>query len=93
VLGTGDERTSLQQVRSVYASAGGRAALAKLRAEGRDPAHGGDAAKRRGRATAAQTGLSEGYCSFVRRGRKVPHRRHWAALGRLSDELVLAGTG
>ena len=132
MLGTGDERTSLQQVRSVYASAGGRAALAKLRAEGRDPAHGGDAAKRRGRATAAQmaavaawerdnddahdgidftrdvlpglqqvplrvmadaTGLSEGYCSFVRRGRKVPHRRHWAALGRLSDELVLAGTG
>ena len=29
---------------------------------------------------AEATGLSEGYCSFVRRGQKVPHRRHWAAL-------------
>jgi hypothetical protein len=29
---------------------------------------------------AKATGLSEGYCSFVRRGLKVPHRRHWEQL-------------
>ena len=37
------------------------------------------------RAMAEATGLSEGYCSFVRRGQKVPHRRHWAALARLGS--------
>ncbi len=34
------------------------------------------------------TGLTEGYCSFVRRGLKVPHRRHWAVLVRLADEYA-----
>ena len=29
------------------------------------------------------TGLTQGYCSFVRRGLKVPHKRHWNALKRL----------
>ena len=29
---------------------------------------------------ARATGLSEGYCSFIRRGIKVPHRRHWLKL-------------
>lgn len=37
------------------------------------------------RAIAEATGLSEGYCSFVRRGQKVPHRRHWAALQALAE--------
>lgn len=32
------------------------------------------------------TGLTEGYCSFVRRGLKVPHRRRWAALAKLASE-------
>ncbi len=30
------------------------------------------------------TGLTEGYCSFVRRGLKVPHRRHWQPLAALA---------
>jgi hypothetical protein len=34
------------------------------------------------------TGLTEGYCSFVRRELKVPHRRHWAVLVRLADEYA-----
>ena len=34
-------------------------------------------------AMAEATGLSEGYCSFIRRGMKMPHRRHWGALRRL----------
>jgi hypothetical protein len=38
------------------------------------------------RAIAAATGLSEGYCSFVRRGLKTPHRRHWAVLIGLASE-------
>lgn len=29
---------------------------------------------------AKATGLSEGYCSFIRRGLKIPHRRHWEQL-------------
>ncbi len=29
------------------------------------------------------TGLSKGYCSFIRRGIKVPHERHWPALSQL----------
>jgi CRISPR-associated endonuclease Cas1 len=33
---------------------------------------------------AAATGLSPGYCSFVRRGLKVPHRRHWSRLAALA---------
>jgi len=34
-------------------------------------------------AMAKATGLTPGYCSFIRRGLKVPHRRHWAALAEL----------
>ncbi len=37
------------------------------------------------RVMAEATGLSEGYCSFVRRGQKVPHRRHWLSLAALGD--------
>ncbi len=29
---------------------------------------------------AKATGLSEGYCSFIRRGIKIPHHRHWSRL-------------
>ena len=29
---------------------------------------------------AKATGLSAGYCSFIRRGLKIPHPRHWPAL-------------
>lgn len=39
------------------------------------------------RAMANATGLTPGYCSFVRRGLKVPHRRHWNVL------IQLGGTG
>ncbi len=38
------------------------------------------------RVIAEATGLSEGYCSFVRRGQKVPHRRHWPVLMQLGTE-------
>lgn len=34
---------------------------------------------------AKATGLTEGYCSFVRRGLKVPHRRHWQTLAKLGE--------
>lgn len=27
----------------------------------------------------AATGLSQQYCSLIRRGLKVPHRRHWSS--------------
>ncbi|MFN8675486.1 MAG: CRISPR-associated endonuclease Cas1 [Thermomicrobiales bacterium] len=93
--------------------------LAHLRETGRDPAHGGEAARKRAEQLAAHqtavatweatecettrsldfvrdvlpqlqtisvsrmataTGLSAGYCSFVRRGLKIPHRRHWEGL-------------
>ncbi|MDP9470030.1 MAG: CRISPR-associated endonuclease Cas1 [Chloroflexota bacterium] len=103
----------------------GPSALTRLRAEGTDPAHGGEAGRKRGERNAAHvaavarwegagdeptepdafardilprlravplrlmaeaTGLSLGYCSFVRRGQKVPHRRHWGTLARLSDD-------
>lgn len=37
------------------------------------------------RSIAEATGLSQGYCSFVRRGQRVPHRRHWATLARLGE--------
>lgn len=89
--------------------------LATLRHEGVDPAHGGEAASKRGESVAVNnrksyewnrtnarldprifseeilpilrdvtlsvmseaTGLSKGYCSFIKRGIKVPHERHW----------------
>lgn len=35
---------------------------------------------------AKDTGLTEGYCSFVRRGLKVPHRRHWESLAKIGRE-------
>jgi hypothetical protein len=86
-------------------------ALARLRAEGADPAHAAAAADWNQqqpddgptdlaafardvlprlaavplRVMAEATGLSEGYCSFVRRGQRVPHRRHRGALARLGD--------
>lgn len=100
--------------------------LAELRANGNDPAHGGQAAKRRGRtnkehqlavsewnnlhptpdpqqyerdilsrladikleAIAEATDLSLGYCSFIRRGIKTPHPRHWPALLELIDQQI-----
>lgn len=31
------------------------------------------------------TGLSEPYCSQIRRGLKVPHQRHWEALSRITE--------
>jgi hypothetical protein len=37
------------------------------------------------RATAYATGLTQGYCSSVRRGLKVPHWRHWYALTNLTN--------
>ena len=112
-----------EQVAGTFTGAG-LTTLAGLRASGTDPAHGGDAGRRRGERNAAHvaaamtweqdddgrtpidadtftsdilprlqgvplrvmaitTGLSEGYCSFVRRGLRVPHQRHWEALARL----------
>ncbi|MDP9357432.1 MAG: CRISPR-associated endonuclease Cas1 [Chloroflexota bacterium] len=106
---------------AIFANAGPET-LAKLRAKGTDPAHGGEAACKRGRRNAEHaraagewerangdrepdadfardvlpelqsvplgtlmeaTGLSLRYCSLIRRGLRVPHRRHWAALARL----------
>lgn len=100
--------------------------LAKRRAAGTDPPHGGNAGKSRGRRNANHhhaitawkrgnadvqdseafthdilpklqdiplskmakaTGLTEGYCSFVRRGLKVPHRRHWEPLTALAETV------
>jgi hypothetical protein len=98
----------------------GRAAVARTRAEGIDPSHGGAAAEKRGTTMARRkrelkewqaahqgtiadpelfarvilprlqgvplsdfvraTGLSHGYLSQIRSGRKVPHPRHWNAL-------------
>lgn len=37
------------------------------------------------RTMAKATGLSELYCSLIRRGRHVPHERHWETLARLSE--------
>lgn len=112
-----------EQVAGTFTGAG-LAALAELRASGNDPAHGGDAGRRRGERNAAHvaaamtwdrdddgripmdvetftrdilpslesvtlrviataTGLSESYCSFARRGLKIPHQRHWGALALL----------
>lgn len=102
----------------------GQEALAQLRAKGTDPAHGGQAARKRGntsrdqnaasrrwerdnpkppdsvymeeigprldRVTVPQivnaTGLSSGYASMIKRGIKIPHPRHWAALQSLASE-------
>ncbi len=100
----------------------GPMALARLRATGRDPAHGGPAGQKRGQRNASHlrankewlessgnqaeavdfaedvlpqlrsvplsvmmdaTGLSVRYCSVIRRGLKVPHRRHWEILRHL----------
>jgi hypothetical protein len=36
-------------------------------------------------AMARATGLSKGYCSFVRRGLKTPHPRHWPIFEALAD--------
>ncbi|MDP9363102.1 MAG: hypothetical protein M3Q10_02520 [Chloroflexota bacterium] len=107
---------------AIFATAGPKA-LAELRAGGADPAHGGEAGRKRGQRNAEHvraiaewessrdgseaeidftrdvlprlqgvqlsalmqaTGLSVRYCSLIRRGLKVPHPRHWAALARLS---------
>lgn len=106
-----------ENVKARYAA--GQAALAKARAEGNDPAHGGEAGKVRGRKNADHdaanraweqeshpelegieferdvlphiaavplsrlagiTGLSIRYCSLIRRGLMVPHRRHCLSL-------------
>lgn len=37
---------------------------------------------------AEATGLSLGYCSFIRRGLKVPHPRHWSALAAMVKSQV-----
>lgn len=107
----------LEQIASYGAA--GRQSLARLREEGRDPAHGEQAARKRGRRIAdfnraaakwmrnghslqnergfrrdilsrlrnvplqemaRVTGFSLGYCSFIRRGLRVPHPRHWDSL-------------
>ena len=107
-------------------SRSGLRTLANLRTEGYDPAHGGRAAKRRGRrigrlnreatrwelehensqdetyfkrnvlprlrrvslrGMAEATGLTLGYCSFVRRGLRLPHPRHWEALRRVIEAV------
>ena len=97
--------------------------LKELREGGNDPAHGGDAALKRGQSVGANnrrsqewnrnndrldpdtftrqilpllqevplsvmadaTGLSKGYCSFIKRGIKIPHERHWTALEELGQ--------
>ncbi len=97
----------------------GRSRLAKLREQGEDPAHSGEARRKRAakisvenrksaqwsrdnpdrpnpdvfaaeilpglqqiglKKMKAATGLSLDYCSKIKRGLKVPHPRHWAAL-------------
>ena len=98
-----------------------REGLKGMRETGRDPAHGADAAMKRGAtnrthqlavhewnqtndrqpesvfieeilprlqelplsAIADATGLSKGYCSFIKRGIKSPHPRHWKQLRQL----------
>ncbi len=34
---------------------------------------------------AKATGLSEQYCSLIRRGKCVPHRRHWGGFRKIID--------
>ena len=100
---------------------GAHVRLQELRDEGQDPAHGDQAATRRGESVSLNnrssqewnrhnerldpdtfsreilpqlqdvplsamvdaTGLSKGYCSFIKRGIKIPHERHWPSLERL----------
>ena len=38
------------------------------------------------RNVAGATGLTEGHCSFIRRGIKIPRRRHWRSLATLAVE-------
>ncbi len=38
------------------------------------------------RVMADATGITEGYCSFVRRGLKVPHCRHWETLEKVGND-------
>ncbi len=103
----------------------GRQALAHLRHQGQDPAHGGGAARKRGERIAQQnqaraawnrahqqepdvkafrleilphlryvplttmarvTGFSLSYCSYIRRGERIPHPRHWEAFRVLAQQ-------
>ncbi len=112
------------------ALAAGRQVLAHLRYQGQDPAHGSQAAQKRGKHVAQQlqaraawsgvhhpepsvqtfrreilprlrdvplgaiarvTGLSLGYCSFIRRGKRIPHPRHWEMLRVIAYEARSAG--
>ncbi|MDP9363096.1 MAG: hypothetical protein M3Q10_02490 [Chloroflexota bacterium] len=109
----------------------GLEALAHRRAQRTDPAHGGEAGRKRGRRNAdhvranaewdrshggatadvdfardilpglqgtplsaiqESTGLSLRYCSVIRRGLQVPHRRHWPRLLQLVDLAQAAQT-
>lgn len=92
--------------------------LQQLRNDNSDPAHGSEAAAKRGHSVSVNnrasqewnrnneridhetftsqilpllhdvplsvmvevTGLSKGYCSFIKRGIKIPHERHWDSL-------------
>lgn len=38
---------------------------------------------------AKATGLSQQYCSLIRRGLKVPHARHWAVLAQIEHGPIL----
>jgi CRISPR-associated endonuclease Cas1 len=106
------------------ALATGRQALANLRDQGQDPAHGGEAAQKRGKrvrqqsqgrtswnrahhpeqdlrafkrdilprlqdlplgAIARATGFTRGYCSFIRRGIRIPHPACWNVLLELAQ--------
>jgi hypothetical protein len=122
-------RPEIQAAQVEDFSAAGRAKLAELRAAGKDPSRGGDAAKKWGAKTsqrkrelaaweaehggaevdeavftneilprlqglslsalAAATGLSQQYCSLVRRGIRIPHRRHWESLRTLGRNQAL----
>jgi CRISPR-associated endonuclease Cas1 len=115
------------------ALATGRRVLSRLRDQGEDPAHGGQAAQKRGKRIARQfqaraawnsahetganvqafrkeilprlrdiplttmarvTGFSRGYCSFIRRGVRIPHPRVWGVLRSLAgnpSRLEVAG--
>ena len=112
---------------TAFVNASGLQELARLRAEGRDPAHGGLAARERGlkngqhsqqaavwsrqhaermdtdvfkkeilpwlsyaslRDIVQATGLSREYCRGIRRGRFIPHPRHWEILRCLKRIVV-----
>jgi CRISPR-associated endonuclease Cas1 len=115
-----ERRTELAETFQVA----GPQVLAKLRAQGADPAHGGDSGQQRGRTNAQHqrdiaawegaerddaaaldfqrdilprvrqvslneltraTGLSLRYCWLIRRGERIPHPRHWAALASVNS--------